>query len=221
LRSKFNYIANDIKPLGDINTTNPYVIKGKLNKFPANDFNFDIDISDTLLVLTRNNSVYKEKVSNIVSKMVIIKELQSINLENLSKWLDTINIKKLNIFCINNELNNDINYVETKKNCIIKYFELNTDVYKNNLNSNSIFFDENKHSLYIIRGGNFLDIKNLFAVIENYPTNLGRGGSQKSHMLSHLELRLSSYLMAMFNFDYNLIQNLNTFNYINKERYLS
>jgi capsule polysaccharide export protein KpsE/RkpR len=27
--------------------------------------------------------------------------------------------------------------------------------------------------------------------------------------------------MAMFNFDYNLIQNLNTFNYINKERYLS
>lgn len=27
--------------------------------------------------------------------------------------------------------------------------------------------------------------------------------------------------MAMFNFDYNLINNLNTFNYITKDRYLS
>jgi hypothetical protein len=50
---------------------------------------------------------------------------------------------------------------------------------------------------------------------------VGRGGSQKAHALSHLDFRLSSYLMAMFNFDYNLIYSLNSFNFMGKDRYLS
>jgi hypothetical protein len=177
---------------------------------------------DTLLVLTRNNSIYKEKASNIISKMVIIEESQSISLDVLSESLDVISIKELNIFCIDNHLDNkDVNFIQTKNHCKIKYAELNTEVFKNYLNADKVFLDNNKNSLYIIRGGNYLDIKNLFAVIENCPTNLGRGGSQKSHMLSPLDLRLSSYLMAMFNFNYKVINNLNTFNYISKERYLS
>jgi len=40
-------------------------------------------------------------------------------------------------------------------------------------------------------------------------------------MLSHLDFRLSCYLMAIFNFDYYLISKLNTFNNISKNRYLS
>lgn len=177
---------------------------------------------DTLLVLTRNNSIYKEKTSNIVSKMVIINDSRSISLDVLSESLYVVGIKELNIFCIDNHLDNkDVNFIETKNHCKIKYAELNTEVFKNYLNADNIFLDNNKNSLYIIRGGNYLDIKNLFAVIENCPTNLGRGGSQKSHMLSPLDLRLSFYLMAMFNFNYKVVNNLNTFNYIGKERYLS
>ena len=72
----------------------------------------------------------------------------------------------------------------------------------------------------ILRNGNFLDIKNLFDAVNNCQVNLGRGGSQKSHLLSPLDFILSAYLMAMFNFDYKLISSLNTFN-LSKERYLS
>ncbi len=221
-RSRFNDIVNDINPLGNISNTKPDVVNGTLNRLSEDNFHFDISISDTLLVLTRNNSVYKEKASNIVSKMVIIKESQSISLDVLSESLDAIQIKELNIFCIDNQLNNkDINFVQTKKHCIVKYAELNTEVFINYLNTSGVFLNNNKNSMYIIRGGNFLDIKNLFAVIENCPTNLGRGGSQKAHMVSPLDLRLSSYLMAMFNFNYKLINSLNTFNYVSKDRYLS
>ncbi len=74
--------------------------------------------------------------------------------------------------------------------------------------------------MYIIRDGNFLDIKNLFATINNCNVNLGRG-SQKSHMLSPLDLRLSNYIMAMFNFNYKLVSYLNTFNEVPKNIYLS
>lgn len=83
------------------------------------------------------------------------------------------------------------------------------------------FFDYNKHSLYIIRGGNYLDIKNIFTAINNQQFNLGRGGGQKAHMLSPLDFRLSSYMLAMSNFNYQLVSSLNTFNYISKDRYLS
>ena len=81
--------------------------------------------------------------------------------------------------------------------------------------------DYYKNSLFIVRGGNFIDIKNLFAVIENQTVNVGRGGSQKAHGLSPLDFRLSSYLMAMFNFNYKLISSLNSFNVMTKDRYLS
>lgn len=40
-------------------------------------------------------------------------------------------------------------------------------------------------------------------------------------MLSPLDFRLSCYLMAMFNFNHELISYLNTFNDITKDRYLS
>ena len=61
-------------------------------------------------------------------------------------------------------------------------------------------------------GGNWIDIKNLFAKIKNRNVNVGRGGSQKAHALSPLDFRLSTYLMAMFKFDYQLIYSLNSFN---------
>jgi hypothetical protein len=66
-----------------------------------------------------------------------------------------------------------------------------------------------------------LDIKNLFARIQNRNVNVGRGGSQKAHALSPLDFRLSSYLMAMFKFDYKFISSLNSFNVMSKDRYLS
>jgi hypothetical protein len=137
--------------------------------------------------------------------------------------LGHIGIKELNIFSIHNKSDVEpFNIVKIDKGSKIKYVEVNLNTFIEFINfETNNFLDYNKKSLYIIRGGSYIDIKNLFTTINNTQVNLGRGGGQKSHILSPLDFRLSCYLMAMFNFDSNLINNLNTFNYITKDRYLS
>jgi hypothetical protein len=190
-----------------------------LNK-PVDSFEFPLGINDTVFTLTVNKSIYKSGVITIVSKMVVFNELKYINLDDISRVLSGMKIEQLNIFSINSQLES-INTIKTNKGSRVMYLDMNVEQFVKLLNYNGNFSDYNKNSLYILRGGNYIDIKNLFTAIGGYPVNLGRGGSQKSHMLSPLDLRLSSYLMAMYNFDYELINNLNTFNYISKNRYLS
>jgi len=157
--------------------------------------------------------------------MMVIKELKYVNLDDMSAMLGHMRIKELKIFSIH-----DTNYVpenkplnvSTNKGCFVRYMDVKLDIFIKLINQeNNNFFDYNQHSLYIIRGGNYLDIKNIFTTINNKPYNLGRGGSQKQHILSPLDFRLSSYMLAMSAFNYKLISTLNTFNYIPKDRYLS
>jgi hypothetical protein len=137
--------------------------------------------------------------------------------------LGIMGIEKLNILSVNNKLSSSIIHEAiTNKGCYITYTELNAENFIKYLNTKSSnFLDHNKDNLYIIRKTNFLGIKNLFATINNCQVNLGRGGSQKAHILSPLDLRLSFYLLAMFDLNFKLISNLNTFNDLVKERYLS
>lgn len=194
-----------------------------INKSVSDNFEFSLNINDTLLVLTRNNSLYKENLNYIISKMIIINELNYVNLDDLSKILGSIGIDKLNIFYLNNTIElNTMNIITANNTSKITFLEMRSEQFVKFLNfEHSNFIVYNKDSLYIIKDSNFLEIKNLFSIINSGPITLCRGGSQKSHMLSPLDLRLTSYLMAMFNFDYKLINNLNTFNYISKDRYLS
>jgi hypothetical protein len=154
--------------------------------------------------------------------MVIFKENLSFNVGELSEIIRFINIKRLNIFCVNNELDNEtVYYVRANRGSDLRYAELNLERFKGFLNSDKNFWDYNKDSLYIVRNGNYLDIKNIFATVNGTPYNIGRGGSQRSHGLSPLDLRLSYYIMAMFKFDSELISRLNYFNEMPKDRYLS
>ena len=155
--------------------------------------------------------------------MIVIKELKYVNLDNFSTMLGCMGIKELNIFSIHNNSNlPPYNHVSSNKGCKMDYMEVKLDSFIKFLNQeHKNFWDYNKQNLYIIRGGNYIDIKNIFTSINNHQVNLGRGGSQKSHMLSPLDFRLSCYMMAMSNFNFDLINSLNTFNYISKDRYLS
>ena len=194
-----------------------------MKRIRSDNYEFPLDNNDTILILTKNNSHFKENVGNIVSKMIVIKELQRINLNNLSSILGNMGINKLDIYSIHGQMDSKHTFIiNTNKGCDVNYMDMRLDTFIGFLNyKNNIFQHYNKDSLYIVRGGNYIDIKNLFATIENTQVNLGRGGSQKAHMLSSIDFRLSCYLMAMFNFNTKLINNLNTFNYINKDRYLS
>jgi len=154
--------------------------------------------------------------------MVCIKELNYISLDIYSTVLAAIGIEKLNIFSINNNMeSNTINSIKSEKGSKLLYIEMNYAQFIKFINSEGNFLEYNKNSLYILRDGNFLDIKNLFANVNGYQINVGRGGSQKAHILSPLDLRLSSYMMAMFNCNYKLFAYLNAFNDLSKDRYLS
>jgi len=155
----------------------------------------------------------------MISKMITIKELKYVNLGQLSIMLKNFGIEELNIFSINNQC--EPNTIKSEKGAKIIYYEMTNDMLKKLLNSDIDFFDYNRNSLYILRGGNFLDIKNLFVSINQCRFNIGRGGSQKAHVLSPLDFRLSAYMMAMSNCNYKLISYLNTFNNLSKDRYLS
>ena len=198
-------------------------LNNNVDKDKLDNFLFPLDINDTILVLTINNSDYKKDVGNLVSKMIVIKELKYVSLDYLSKRLGFMGIEELNIFSIHNR--SDIpphSFVYSDKGCLVKYMESRSDIFIKFINQeNRDFRNYNKHSLFIVRGGDYISIKNMFNTINNQEVNLGRGGSQKAHMLSPLDFRLSCYMMAMSGFNHNLINKLNTFNYITKDRYLS
>jgi hypothetical protein len=154
--------------------------------------------------------------------MVIINESRLINLLEFSKILGGFSINKLNIISINIECKPDtINIVRTNEESLVMYIEMDSDTFIRFLNMDDHFMEYNNNTLYILRYGDFIDIKNIFASISGYQCNIGRGGSQKAHILSPLDLRLSSYMMAMFTGNYKELSYLNTFNYLSKNRYLS
>jgi hypothetical protein len=154
--------------------------------------------------------------------MIIINELKNINLLEFSNILGAFSIDKLNVISINNECKpNVMNMIRTNEDSLIMFVEMNSDTFMKFLNIDDNFMQYNKNTLYILRNGDFLDIKNIFASIGGYPCNVGRGGSQKAHILSPLDLRLSSYMMAMFTGNYKELSSLNTFNGLSKDRYLS
>src|SRR3984893_16036967 len=141
----------------------------------------------------------KEGLNNLTSKMITIKELKYINMSELSKALAAMGIEILLIFSIYNDYeSNSCDAVSCNNGSKITYYDISADNFINFIKSQADFLEFNQHSLYIIRNGNFLDIKNVFASVSGYNVNIGRGGSQKAHILSPLDLRLSSYIMALF-----------------------
>jgi len=154
--------------------------------------------------------------------MFTIIEDKIINLEKVSEILAVLNVDKLNIISIVDTVCTEIVSTSTNKGSTVLYAELDIKNFIEYLNNeDNAFIKANPYTIYIIRGGVFIDLKNLFSTISGYNVTVGRGGSQKSHMLSPLDLRLSFYLIAMFEFNYEIIKDLNGFNDLDKNRYLS
>jgi len=128
-------------------------------------------------------------------------------------------IYELNIFSI--EEGDNINKLKVNTPSNIQYMQLGVNGFKEILNHPDLSFSKyNRKSLYVLRNGNYIDIKNIITKINGYDVKIGRGGGQKSHLINPLDVRLTSYLMAMCNFDYELITYLNSFNKLGKNRYL-
>jgi len=187
-----------------------------------NNNNFLINQSDVLFTITFNKNTCTENVTTLIGKMLILRETTNINLLNLSKVLGLMQLDKLYIFSINpNIISGKIDISTIRESSLINYIELGVEDFVKFLNRDSHnFSDYNKDSLYILRDGSYIDIKKMLTKINGCVTKIGRGGSQKAHVLSPLDFRLSSYVMAMYNFNYKLISSLNIFNDLSKDRYL-
>src|SRR2546423_8965137 len=121
-------------------------ILGKLNVLDSSNFtrfNFFINSSDTIFTLTLNHSLVKDKINNLISKIIIIKENQEVELFELAKLLDLMNIDKLNIIAIYpNNILEKINYTQIKEPSVVKYLEVNADDFISHLNNPSYNFLE-------------------------------------------------------------------------------
>lgn len=181
------------------------------------------NLEDTIFGLTINKSIFegREKMTNMIGKMIVVNDYSEINLSNLTHILGNMNIDRLFIFSIN--LTDKIQlekFVFNGESNII-YLEIGVKKFIDFIGENpKEFWNINKNALYILRDGNYTDVKYILSQIGEFGLNLGRGGSQKSHVMSPLEIRLSSYIMAMFNFDYTAISSSNAFNSLSKSRYL-
>ncbi len=184
-----------------------------------NESEFYISYEDIIFILTKNNSEYKEGLTTLIGKIIILKEYTEIDLNQFSKNLDFLKINEINIFCIDD--NPGVVVYDIKKPCSLRLITLGVEDFIKVLNSPEFnFLEFNKNSIYILRKSNHMDIKLLFNKINSHAVDIGRGGGQKSHVLSPIDFRLSSYLMAMFNFNYNYVCYLNIFNILDKSRYL-
>jgi len=92
--------------------------------------------------------------------MVVLKDLHTIDLDQLNKILSIMKIEKLAIFSISAKTL-DVNCVKNTKDSNVSYVEIELKDFIKTLNNNNSFLDYNKDSLYILRDGDFLDIKNI------------------------------------------------------------
>ncbi len=112
--------------------------------------------------------------------------------------------------------------LELEEPCKVVYMEIGIKFFMERLldNPDHDFWKYNKNTLYILRDGNYSNLKELFTIIQEEKVNIVRGSSQKSHIVSPIDLRLSCYLMILHNMDFGRIASNNSFNILTKDRYL-
>ena len=184
------------------------------------DTNFKIRPQDVAFALTINRSEYKRGVTPLIGKIAIINKDIAINFNNLSHSLNQLNIGNIDIYSIHSKDTKKV-FQFNDNNCKINYVEIGFNPFTLLLNTDTFpFFELNKNALYIFRDADYIDVKNLINKINNNEVNIGRGASQKAHLVSPLEFRFVSYLMAICDLDSSLFSSINSFNYVSKERYL-
>lgn len=114
-------------------------IEINIRKQISNNFQFPIDINDTIFTITCNNSIYKEGVGNVISKMIIIKELYYVDLDKLSRMLNGMGIEKLNIFSIDSKIDINPNATTSNNGSLVTYTEIIPEQFVQLLNYNDNF----------------------------------------------------------------------------------
>lgn len=130
-------------------------------------------------------------------------------------------IYKLNLFYIYKNSIDEVDPFNIIKPSKVSVYKISENKFMEILkNPDNNFLDFNKHSLYIFNNSDFLNIKRIFSYNNTYNINISKGGGQKSHIVSPLEIRLFSYLMAIFNCQVDILNNKIAFDKLEKDKYV-
>lgn len=188
-----------------------------------NDLHLSLDLCDFFYVLTVNLGNYKpnENAGNLIAKSFFVNQNIKIYLWDYAWRLYNLGITKLNLFYLSDRKDDYIT-VNFNNGCALTFINMGVEQYIKHLKIEGAkgFAQYNTHSMYILKNGDFTDIKNKIFNVEGVKVNIVRGSCQKSHILSPLDFRLSTYMLALFDCNYSLTHSFNSFNELNKKRYL-
>jgi hypothetical protein len=196
-----------------------------IKKSELANLGFDVGPGDFIFVLTKNRNYFGNGLTNLIIKIFFFKENYHINIFELANLLAVLNLRRLNILKIrDNDENKCIYNFLLNEPCKINYLDLNLDAFLKLLafpsEGPSNFLKYNKHSVYILKNMNFSDLKRVLTNVEGCNVDIVKGLSQKTHILSSMECRLSLYITAILNCNYSKIASLNAFNVLSKTRYI-
>lgn len=154
--------------------------------------------------------------------MTILNNSIECDLWKITSLSNHMNVDSFNIFSIVMSETFECKIARVEESCNVKYIEIGIKYFLENYldNPNIDFWEHNKNSLYILRGGDYSDLKEMFTMIHSTKVRIVRGSSQKSHVVSPIDFRLSSYMMILCNLDFKKFNTENSFNIMSKNRYL-
>ena len=154
--------------------------------------------------------------------MTILNNSVECDLWKITNLSNDMNMDSFNIFSIVMSDTFECRVTEVEDSSNVKYVEMGIKYFMENYldNPNIDFWKYNKNSLYILRGGDYYDVKEMFTMIHDTKVRIVRGSSQKSHMVSPIDFRLSSYLLILCNMNFKKFNTENSFNMVSKNRYL-
>lgn len=100
---------------------------------------------------------------NFVGKMIVLSAYREVDINNISYMLGSLDISRLNIFCIDNFDGFEKLVVQKASTVVLIKLGVNNFIELLN-NPNENFLDYNQNSLYILRDSDYRDVKKLIIV---------------------------------------------------------
>lgn len=192
--------------------------KSSIHCINSNDITLRLTKDHTLFTLS--NIKKNNTFNHVIASLFCIKYETVIDSYSLRYHLKTLNLDILNIFIItdkpyHSKKKNKVNFNEPR----LLTIQVITTTDFQNLVSSSDFNDINLNNLYILDGISWHRVVKLL-ISSDVSVAVSGGSAGKRHVISKLDNRLISYLLAMFDLDASKLNAANNFDSVEKIKYL-
>lgn len=172
-----------------------------------------IHINDKNTIFTLSNINFS-KINSCIAALWCTNAPFELNLDNMSTHINSLGIKTVHIIYISENITNYEAYIVRNISMLyintqhLAEFLIRDDI--NEILPNVMFITENL---------NWSDIVEILKY-SKYQITVSGGSNNKRHLLSKLDNRLNTYLLAIFDFNFYKLNTYNGFNSIDKNRIL-